>query len=138
MQVRDALLCCGRLSYGRGSGHGAIVPGGSGAVIGTRPGQLGDLREHSRLTRLSDPTGASRINHMGPVIVGASRARYQHHRGGTGSAAFEIYLAAATDVNQSGEVLASHSSSDYEVKWVNKSNKKQEDASTQQHGAPGG
>ena len=138
MEICDSLLCCGRLLYRAGISWCVIIPGSSGAVIGTHPGQLGDLGEHSRLTRLSDPTGAGRINHMGPVIVGASRARYQHHRGGTGSAAFEIYLAAATDVNQSGEVLVSHRISDYEVKWVNKSNKKQEDASTQQHGAAGG
>jgi hypothetical protein len=75
---------------------------------------------------------------MGPVIIGASRSRYQYYRRRTRAAAFEIHLAAATDVNQSGEVLVSHTMSDYGVKWVNKSNKKQEDASTQQHSATDG
>ena len=109
MQVRDALLCRRRLGYCRRTGSCIIEPSCSGAVIGTHVGEPGDLWEHSALAWLCRAAGAGGINHTGPVIMGASGSRYEHHCGITGAGAFEIHLAPPTNVDQPREVTASRS-----------------------------
>ena len=100
MQIPNALVCCGWLLYRRGLGLCVIIHYGSGPVISTHSGELANLREHSWLTRFRRAIQIFGINQIGPVVVSASRSRYKHYGRRTGAAAFEIYLAAAADIDQ--------------------------------------
>ena len=106
MQVCDPLLRGRRLLHRRGIGYGVIVPTSSGAVIGTCPRDLATCENTADSPGFVPPAGFG-IHQIGPVIVGASRSRYEHHRRRTDSAALEIYLAAPSDVYQPPELLAS-------------------------------
>ncbi len=74
MQIRNALLCCGRLFYRRRPGLCVIIQCGSGAVVGTHPGELANLREHSWLTRFQRAIRILGINQICPVVMSASRS----------------------------------------------------------------
>src|SRR4051812_23706654 len=123
MQIGNALLCCGRLLYRRRLGWRVIIQCGSGPVVGTHPGELANLREHSWITRFRCAIRIFGINQIGPVVVSASRSRYKHYCRRTGATAFEIYLAAPADVDQAARVAGFRSRSDHHLKEVDKSYK---------------
>src|SRR4029078_11576100 len=121
----NALLCCGRLLHRRGLGLCVIIQCDSGPVVGTHQGELANLREHSWVPRFRRAIRIFGINQICPVVVSASRSRYKHHCRRTGAAAFEIYLAAATDVEQAGRAAGFRSRSDDHLKEANKSYSKE-------------
>src|SRR5262249_7399978 len=120
MQIPNALLCCSRLLYRRGLGLCVIIQCGSGPVVGTHPGELANLREHSWVTRFRRAIRIFGINQIGPVVMSASRSRYKHYCRRPGAAAFEIYLAAAADVDQDARAAGFRSRSDEHMKEANK------------------
>src|SRR4028118_773832 len=93
MQIRGSVLGRGQLWYRSGSGRRAIRVYGSGTIIGTDPSEAANLGEHSRVARLRGTSVVVGVNHIGPVIVRASKAGYEHDVGRAGTTALKIYLA---------------------------------------------
>jgi hypothetical protein len=87
------------------------------SVVGTNPRELDDRGINRRRRSLGDI----------PVIGGALQARYQHDRRRSRTSAFEIYPAAAADVDQPGKFSAHHSMGGRRIQRGD--DKKQKDAS---------
>ena len=68
----------------------------SRTIIGTDPGELGDLGKHPRPWPLSDS----------PILGGPSQAGHQHDGRGPDAATLQIHLATSARVDQSGEISA--------------------------------
>ena len=98
MQVPDCILCRGRLRNRIAAARRQVVAHRHARpVIGAHPCKPCHSAEHSQ-------RGIRLV--AGPNICCRIKARHEHDRGRSGSSAFKIQLlpAAATDVDQAGEV----------------------------------
>ena len=95
----------------------------SRTIIGTDPGEPGDLGKHPR------PWLPGNI----PILGGPSEAGHQHDGRGSGAATLQIHLATAADVDQAGEISAWRGMRGRRGQRGEERNKKQGDASAKGH-----
>jgi len=96
MQVRDRVPCRGRLRHRIAAARTLTADDRSRTIIGTNPGEIGDLGKHRRRTFTS-------AGHT-PYIGGVTETGCQHDGGRAGTTALHVHLAAPADVDQAGKI----------------------------------
>src|ERR1051325_5793820 len=100
MQIRNRVGCRDRLSHGIAPARlGCQCASSPRTVVGTDPGEFGNIGEHDRPGFLGIP--------YTPDIRAVALTGYEHDRRRTGAAALHIDLTTSANVDQPGKVFVS-------------------------------